>query len=222
MGFPSSVALAIASLACGAIAASPEQAPVRLVVRDTFRHRDTLALTSTTLDSLASIHPYLSPDSLATLDPDTAWARHLRSDSSGQVQACENCQDDFFQTAALSLSRRHAGHQTERRRMQEAFYELDRLLSCLDGGGSGHVHQVSRIPLYAEHALERANRTGFQASAPRRRDSLEAWIRIVRPERTEDPDAPETHLDHCQESLRYRLPDAPWIREQAFRMLGSF
>jgi hypothetical protein len=222
MNSPSIAALAIGCLACGALAASPDRAPVRLAVRDTFGHQDTLTLWAATLDSLASVHPYLSADSLAMLDPDTAWVRHLRSDASGMVQDCENCQDEFFQIAALSLSRMHVGHQVTRHRMQEALYDLERLLSCLDGGGTGHVHQTSRIPLLAEHALERAIRTGFKARASRRRDNLESWIRILRPERTDDPGAPETHLGHCLERQRYRLPEASWIREQAFRMLGSF
>lgn len=196
---------------------------MRLVVRDTFGHQDTLTLTAATLDSLASAHPYLSTDSLAMLDPDTAWQRNLRAGEARYGEGrCENCQDGYFEVAALSLSRRQAGFDLRRTGLQSSMSEVNRVFQCLDGGGTHHMHMVSRIPLLTEHALASGIRTGFKVKRSVSKTKLQARVLRARQGWNEDPDEPQTSTGNCLAGFPERLPDDPWILEQTAKVLDRF
>lgn len=196
---------------------------VRLNATGAFGEPETLAMAQTDLDSLCAIHPYLTPETLSVLPPDTAWARNLRAGEGryGEGQ-CEVCEDGFFEVAALSLSRRHAGLDSERAALQGAMNEVNQVLQCLDGGGTHHMHMVARIPLLAERALADGIRSGFKITKSVSKESLEARVLKSRQGLADDPEEPQTSPANCLEGFPERFPDDPWILEQTAQVLDRF
>lgn len=203
--------------------ASLPQSLVQLDRTGVFGEPETLSLAQTELDSLCAAYPYLSPDSLAVLSPDTAWARNLRAGEGryGEGQ-CEVCEDGFFGVAALSLSRRHAGLDARRTDLQSAMSEVNRAFQCLDGGGTHHMHMVVRIPLLTEHALAQGIRSGFKVAESVSKERLDSLILLERPGRIEDPDEPQSSEVNCLAKFQDRFPDDPWILEQTVKALDRF
>lgn len=214
--------------ACGPrqIPQTPEAPPsplVRLATTGVFGTPETLSLASAQLDSLCAAHPYLAPESLAVLDPDTAWERNLRAGEARFGEGpCENCQDGFFAVAAISLSRRHPGLEHRREALQRSLNTANHIFSCLDGGGTHHTHMVSRIPLLTENALAGGIRSGFQTSSGIRKSDLDSLILLERPGRIEDPDEPQSSEVNCLAKFQDRFPDDPWILEQTVKALDRF
>lgn len=196
---------------------------VRLNMTGAFGEPETLAMAQTDLDSLCAIHPYLTPETLAVLPPDTAWVRNLRAGEGryGEGQ-CEVCEDGFFEVAALSLSRRHVDLDGRRIALQGAMNEVNQMFQCLDGGGTHHMHMVARIPFLAERALVDGIRSGFTITKSVSKKSLEARVLRARQGLADDPEEPQTSPAHCLEGFPERFPDDPWILEQTAKVLERF
>lgn len=190
----------------------PSRAPgwASLVVVGTFGSPETLVSSLAVLDSLRARHPYLRPDTLALLSPDSAWERNLREDRDsifGEGR-CEICEDGFYEEAALSLAQARGKPLPERAQLQKAMLEFLDLASCLSEGGTGFFHETRRIPLRVEYLL--------QAAPPRAETAEEvqdAELLLDRVGRRWAASSPGGAFDSsCFATHPLPDPPSPWVR----------